>query len=55
MTQWLKAIVALAEDPGSVSSTYIMTHNHLVLSSDFCGYQACTWCTYIHAEYYEYT
>lgn len=42
MTQWLKAIVALAEDLGSVSSTYIMAHKHLMLSTELCGHQACT-------------
>jgi hypothetical protein len=29
MTQWLRAFIALAEDPDSILSTRIVTHNHL--------------------------
>jgi hypothetical protein len=29
MTQWLRTVVALAEDPGSVLSTYMVAHNLL--------------------------
>lgn len=29
MIQWLATFVALAEDPGSISSTYVVAHNHL--------------------------
>lgn len=28
-SQWLKALVALAETPGSVPSTNMVAHNHL--------------------------
>ena len=45
MVQWLRALAALAEDPGSVPSTYMEAHIHLILfpddptpSSDFHGY-----------------
>jgi hypothetical protein len=29
MVQWLKALVALAEDPGSVPDTRVVAHSHL--------------------------
>ena len=29
MTQWLRALVTLAEDPGVVSSIYMTAHNYL--------------------------
>ena len=29
MVQWLRALVALAEDPGSVPSTHMVAYNHL--------------------------
>ena len=31
MAQWLKALTALREDPGSVLSTYTAAHNYLKL------------------------
>ena len=45
MAQWLRALAALAEDTGSVPSTYMEAHIHLTPvpddptpSSDFHGY-----------------
>jgi hypothetical protein len=29
MVQWLRALVALAEDPGSVPSVHMVAYNHL--------------------------
>lgn len=58
MAQQLRAIVVLAEDQGSVSSTLMVAQNILELhpvpgdsmpSSDCYKHQACTQCTYIHA------
>lgn len=45
----------LAEDVGSVPSTHMIAHNHLVLedlilSSDNCGYNTCILYTDIHAD-----
>lgn len=48
---------ALAEDPGSISSTHMSARNHLKLqsqenlvpSSGLDGHQAYKWCTDMHA------
>lgn len=47
---WSGALVALAGDPGSGSSTHMTVHNYLypVPSSDLLNHQA-HMCTYTHA------
>lgn len=45
----------LAEDMGSVPSTHMIAHNHLVLedlilSSDHCGYNTCVLYTDTHTD-----
>lgn len=45
--QWLRTLVALAMDLGSVPSTHKESRNHLYNSnSDLHGHQKCTWCSY---------
>jgi hypothetical protein len=60
--QWLKMLVALAEDPGSVRSTHMMSHKCLLPvpgdqmpSSRLFWHRTCTWyifctCTYMQAN-----
>jgi hypothetical protein len=54
MAQWLRALIALTEDPGSIPSTHMMVHNHapvpgdLMPSSDFNRHQAHIRYTDIH-------
>ena len=55
MAKWLRAIVALAENQGSVSRTHTAAHSHLVLgdavlSSGLRRQQSYTWYTYIHTS-----
>ena len=62
MAQWLRALVALAEDPGSVRSTHMMSHKcllpvpgDLMPSSRLFWHRTCTWyifctCTYMQAN-----
>lgn len=55
-TLMLRALVALADDPSSVSSTHggsqmpVTPVQGDLPSSSFGGHQVCMWCTYIHAD-----
>ena len=48
MVQELRALAALADDPGLISSTDMKAQNHPELSSrgvdGLFKHQACTWC-----------
>lgn len=55
MAQWLKALVTLPEDLGSIPRTHMVAHNLCYSSSKetmpFSGlqiFQACSWCTSAH-------
>lgn len=45
MTQWLRTPVAYAEDPGSIPRSLMVTHNHLMPSSDLGEHQGYMWYT----------
>lgn len=58
MDQWLRALVALSEDPGSIPITYMAAHSHLITpvlgnfmpSSGFHGHWAGMWYTDIYVD-----
>lgn len=56
MAQKLRAHATLAENLGLVCSTHMVVHNFTPIpkdstqSSDLCGHQVHTWCTYICAS-----
>lgn len=42
LAQWLRALVVLTKDPGSIPSTHVEAH-------PFLGHEAHVWCIDIHA------
>lgn len=56
MAQGLRAHATLADDLGLVCGTHMVVHNFTPIpkdsaqSSDLCGHQVNTWCTYIYAR-----